>query len=227
MSQAFLRREEDLLREIKALTDQLAKAQEGLLPPESEQGLQTIQTERFLEGGEQETGQQQEQEAEMIEQTMEASRYALLEDELRLQIDAENDEVLKENLKWEKQIIHSTNNEFFKFGDTYKTFHTPTLPLPLLKLESAALEEKLKPECSEEELGGYAEIDLTQWRSPTLFKNQPSWRIRWFEKHPASINTYAQAPRELWINPVFCPCIRKHLWPQFLRFHNMRPSYLN
>ena len=153
--------------------------------------------------------------------------YTKLEDDLTLQMEASQDPILRENLEWEKRVIHSANREFFKYGDTYNYYHTPTLPLPLLKLESEALIGKLRPQCPEEEMGGYQDIDVKDWMLPQNMKNQPQWRRNWLRKHPTAINAYAAAPREIRVNPLFCPCIRRRSWNQFPRLQGIRPEYLN
>lgn len=153
--------------------------------------------------------------------------YLRLEQELKDKILQEIDPIAKENMEWELRILHSANMDFFQYGDAYRYFHTPTLPLPLLKLESEACAKKLRPDVLDDELGGWHEIDLNDWRRPEVMQNQPSWRISWFRKHPDTIVAYAQAPRDLRINPVFCPCIRRRSWPAFQSFNQMRPNYLN
>lgn len=142
-------------------------------------------------------------------------------------MEATQDPVLRANLEWEKRIIHSANCEFFQYGDSYNYYHTPTLPLPLLKLESKALIGKLRPQCTEEEMGRYKEIDVKDWKRPEHMEYQPKWRKNWLKKHPTTINSYAIAPREMRVNPLFCPCIQRRSWNQFQRTHNMRPEYVN
>ena len=177
------------------------------------------------QGGDEE--QERDEDEPLMERPMDPTSFSILEADLSIKIEEEQDPILKANMQWEKRIIHSANNQFFEYGDSYKYFHTPTLPLPLLKLESEACAIKLKPDCPEEETGGYAEVNVDEWRNPKTLQHQPNWRRNWFRKHPSTINAYAQAPRELRINPTFCPCIRKRSWPQFQRFLSTRPSYLN
>ena len=119
------------------------------------------------------------------------------------------DPIAKANMEWEHRIIHSANMKFFQYGDAYSYYHLPTLPLPLLKMESQAIAQKLKPTMLEEEIGGWAEIDLQAWRKPAVLAHQPKWRTSWFYKYPNNIIPYAQAPRDLWVTPVYCPCLRR------------------
>ena len=63
-------------------------------------------------------------------------------------------------MEWELQVIHSANMQFFQYGDAYNYYHLPTLPLPLLKMESQACAMKLKPNVPDEKLDGWADIDL-------------------------------------------------------------------
>ncbi len=161
------------------------------------------------------------------EQGAKIQEFLKLEQEIKDRIAQETEPIAKENMEWELRIIHSANTKFFAYGDTYSYFHTPTLPLPLLKLESEACAKKLRPDVLDDELGGWEEIDVQDWRRPAVMQNQPGWQISWFRKHPDTIVAYAQAPRDLRINPVFCPCIRRRNWPAFKRFNQMRPNYLN
>ena len=117
--------------------------------------------------------------------------------------------------------------KFFKYGDAYKYYHTPTLPLPLLKLESEALAVKLKPDCDEDKIGGYQEINIRDWKRPENLEHQPKWCLNWFWKHPHTINSYDLAPRGLRTNAVLCPCIRRRSWTQFAKIYSTRPTYLN
>ena len=86
---------------------------------------------------------------------MNTNAYLVLEDQLTIKMEEVTYPILKANLRWEKRILHSADMKLFEYGDAYKYYHTPTLPLPLLKLESKALAVKLKPECDEEKIGGY------------------------------------------------------------------------
>ena len=70
---------------------------------------------------------------------MDTNTYSILDDQFSIKMKEVTDPILKANMQWEQRILHSANIQFFKYGDAYKYFHTPTLPLPLLKLESEAL----------------------------------------------------------------------------------------
>ena len=136
------------------------------------------------------------------EEHLKVAEFRALEEELKDKIIQEMDPIAKANMEWEQRIIHSANMKFFEYGDAYQYFHLPTLALPLLKMESQAIALKLKPNVPEEEVGGWAEVDLAAWRNPVVLAHQPKWRVNWFCKHPNNIIPYAQAPRDLWINPV-------------------------
>ena len=115
---------------------------------------------------------------------MDTNTYSILEDQLSIKIEEKQDPILKANMPWEKRILHSANMKFFEYGDAYKYYHTPTLPLPLLKLESKAWAIELKPKCEEEKMGGYQEVDINNWKRPENLEHQPKWRLIWFRKHP-------------------------------------------
>lgn len=48
-----------------------------------------------------------------------------------------------------------------------------------------------------------------------------------FKKYPASRTFYAQAPRELRVDPVFCPWRRRQTWGDFKAFGGKTPHWLN
>ena len=50
--------------------------------------------------------------------------------------------------------------QFFQYGDAFSYYHLPTLPLPLLKMESQACARKLWLDVPDEEIGGWHDIDL-------------------------------------------------------------------
>ena len=111
------------------------------------------------------------------EEHLKVAEFQALEEELKAKISQEMDLVAKANMEWEQRIIHIANMKFFEYGDAYQYFHLPTLPLPLLKMESQAIALKLKPNVPEEEVGGWAEIDLAAWRNPAMLAHQPKWRV--------------------------------------------------
>ena len=101
-----------------------------------------------------------------------------LEEELKEKISQEIDPISKINMEWELRILHSANMDFFDYRDAYKYFHTPTLPLPLIYLESAACARKIWPDVLDDKLGGWHEVDVNDWRHPEVMKNQPNWQIQ-------------------------------------------------
>ena len=107
------------------------------------------------------------------EEHLKVAEFQALEEELKAKISQEMDPVAKANMEWEQRIIHSANMKFFEYGDAYQYFHLPTLPLPLLKMESQAIALKLKPNVPEEEVGGWADVDLAAWRNPAVLAHQP------------------------------------------------------
>ena len=121
----------------------------------------------------------------------------------------EVDLLAKANMEWKLRIIHSANMCFFQYGVAYSYYHLPTLPLPLLKMESQACAKKLRPQVPDKELGGWQDIDLIAWCKLSILAHQPKWRINWFCKHPATIIPYTQAPQDLQIDLVLCPCLRR------------------
>ena len=60
-----------------------------------------------------------------------------------------------------------------------------------------------------------------------MLAHQPKWRVSWFYKYPNNIIPYAQAPRDLRVNPIYCPCLRRRPWHIFANLQKTRPMYLN
>ena len=114
-----------------------------------------------------------------------------MEEDLKQKILQEVDPIAKANMEWELKIIHSPDMHFFQYWDAYNYYHLPTLPLPLLKMQSQACAMQLKPNVPKEELGGWDAIDLIAWCTPTVLAHKPKWRINWFCKHPINIIPYA------------------------------------
>lgn len=145
---------------IEILQEQLSRAPEAIpmqqLTEETQLSFDTLQ-------GEAEQEKELDEEP-LSEKGMDPTMYSVLEDDLKIKIESERDPILKANMQWEARIIHSVNNQLFEYGDSYKYYHMPTLPLALLKMESEACAQRIKPKCQEEEMGGYQEVDLCQWK---------------------------------------------------------------
>ena len=134
-----------------------------------------------------------------------------IEEELRDKIDVELDPLINECMLWELRILHSANITYLKHGDATADYHQPTLPLPLLKQEVIHSRKQFLPDIPQEEIGGYETITMEQWVNPMQLPNQPQWRLLWFRKYPNSKMYYMRAPRELRIDPTFCPVRRRRI----------------
>ena len=130
-------------------------------------------------------------------------------------------------MEWEQQILHCANIVFPKLGDATRLYNKPTLPYVLLKHETIKSRERLMPTCPKEEIGGYYPISLDNWRTKAVLENQPTWRITWFRKYSSAITIYAMAPRELRIDPIYCPVCRYRTWEDFERNSKNNPTWLN
>ena len=78
-----------------------------------------------------------------------------LKEELKAKLATKVNLIAKANMEWELHIIHSANMQFFQYGDAFSYYHLPTLPLPLLKMESQVCARKLQPNVLDEELVGW------------------------------------------------------------------------
>jgi len=131
--------------------------------------------------------------------------FTKMEHDLRDKIDEELEPLIQECMNWELKVLHSANISYLKRGDATGDYHQPTLPLPLLKQEVIHNKKQFLPRINDEERGGYEIITMEQWENPAELPNQPKWRINWFKNYPDSATTYMRAPREIRIDPNFCP----------------------
>lgn len=63
------------------------------------------------------------------------------------------------------------------------------------------------------QLGGYEEVNTERWQVASIMKNQPEWRKKCLAKYK-NIKEYAATPRELRIDPTFCPTPRRYSWEE-------------
>lgn len=57
-------------------------------------------------------------------------------------------------------------------------------------------------------------------------RNQPDWRKKFIAKY-RTIEDYAEVPRELRIDPCFCPVPRRYTWPTYKEKLRRNPNLLN
>lgn len=103
-----------------------------------------------------------------------------LEAELRQRIEEATDNVEKDCMEWERQILHFACITFLTPAALHASYHMPSLPYPLLKLEVQMLQRTLLPECPTNELGGYEQVPIRDSQVMDIEKNQPRWRQIWF-----------------------------------------------
>ena len=58
-------------------------------------------------------------------------------------------------------------------------------------------------------------------------KNHPVWRRNFFKKYPMSRMFYAQASRDLRVDPTFYPWRRRRTWGDFKAYGAKHPHWLN
>ena len=73
---------------------------------------------------------------------------------------------------------------------------------------------------------GYNEINLDRWKTKEVMKNQPPWRIKFIGTFK-TIESYAEAPRELRIDPTFWPTPRQFSWKDYEELLKDNPNALN
>ena len=93
--------------------------------------------------------------------------------------------------------------------------YCPHLPLLFLQAQTDMRKEGLKIECPEKARGGYKLITGKEYANPSLLKNQPRWRMDFFQKYPTTLDVYNNAPQHIRLDPTYCPFPRKRTWGQF------------
>lgn len=122
------------------------------------------------------------------------------EKELKEKMQQEVDAIVKECMHWESRIIHSACITYLTPEGIHADYHMPTLPYPLLKQEVQYMKKRFLQEFQPNELGGYANVPISDYQVADIEQNQPTWRITWMKK-----NTRNKLPQELRIDPTFYP----------------------
>ena len=150
------------------------------------------------------------------------------EQELLIRMGRESKRNVKECMRWERRILHSSALTLLTPEAIYEHYRTPTLPYPLLKLECQLLKKKLLPNCEMNELGGYADVPVSEHAVMDIERNQPRWRKTWLGRASVFKLHYVTAPQQLRIDPTFCPLRRRRDWETFDRLATgIRKTWLN
>ena len=112
----------------------------------------------------------EEQNVQEIEEVLDAEK------DLMDRLNSESRRNIRDCMKWEKRILHSSALTLLTPKSIYEHYNTPTLPYPLLKLECLLLKKKLLPNCPTNELGGYAGVPVEEHTVMDIETNQPRWR---------------------------------------------------
>ena len=59
-----------------------------------------------------------------------------------------------------------------------------------------------------------------------MLQNQPEWRVKFLRQHKM-IKEYVEAPRDLTIDPKFCPFPHHHRWDKYEKMVECNPNALN
>lgn len=164
-----------------------------------------------------------------IELPKDEALTVLSQDEIELAalIQENLEPIQKECMEWEQRVLHSCNLNFPNVDDATKSYNRLMIPYALIKHELIKMKERLTIDYPVEELGSYQPVSLDQWMSKANMQNQPTWRLGWFPKYPTSRTTYALAPRELRIDPLYCPVKRRRTWDEYQSRIKVYPSWLN
>ena len=125
-----------------------------------------------------------EEESSEEEQEEEGRRRApplsKAEKELRRRMAQSEDDIQKDCMEWERRILHSACITLLTPSAVRASYHLPTLPYPLLKLEVELLKQTLLPQCPLNEMGGYQQVPIKDYEVMDIERNQPKWRQTWF-----------------------------------------------
>ena len=131
-------------------------------------------------------------------------------------------------MEWERRILHSACITLLTPSAVRASYHLPTLPYPLLKLEVELLKQTLLPQCPLNEMGGYQQVPIKDYEVMDIEKNHPKWRQMWFTKNPMHKLHYVNAPQDLRIDPTFFPIQRRRDWDTYRRISTgERLNWLN
>ena len=86
------------------------------------------------------------------------------------------DDIQKDCMEWERRILHSACITLLTPAAVRASYHLPTLPYPLLKLEVELVKQTLLPQCPINELGGYQQVPNKDYEVIDIETNQPRWR---------------------------------------------------
>ena len=137
-------------------------------------------------------------------------------------------DVQKDCMEWERRILHSACITLLTPAALRASYHLPTLPYPLLKLEVKLLKQTLLPQCPINELGGYQQVPIKDYEVIDIETNQPRWRQTWFTRNPMHKLHYVNAPQDVRIDPTFCPIHRRRDWENYRQISTgARLNWLN
>ena len=101
-----------------------------------------------------------------------------------------------------------------------------TLSGPLLKAKTEFEWEEWEYENPEHTRAGY-KVDPNNLRSKEMLEGQPRWRLEWMRRTEGALRIYRDSPRNLRIDPTFCPCDRRYSWDEFAKIRARFPLALN
>ena len=73
--------------------------------------------------------------------------------------------------------------------------------------------------------GGYIRPAIMYEKS--LWENHPDWRVKWIKRHQGALKIYYELPRDMRIDPTYCPTERRYSWADFEKKLQHNPNLLN
>ena len=105
-------------------------------------------------------------------------------------------------------------------------------PKDFLQMDSARIRAKIEKDWADYEFqnpeptrAGYTQPKSMYDKS--LWENQMTWRTKWMKKHNGTLKTYYESPREMRIDPTYCPTERRYTWDQYEKMLENNPNLLN
>ena len=114
----------------------------------------------------------------------------------------------------------------YLFPDETDKMYMQEMSAPLIQMKTKARWEEWEANNPEMLRAGY-NADPAHLYSEAIMKDQLPWRKEWFKLHPETIKMYAESPRNLRIDPSYCPCERRYRWREYERLVERQPFLLN
>lgn len=125
--------------------------------------------------------------------------------------------------------MYNYEREVYELTKLIPQEHTPA---DILRLDSARLRAKIEKDWAEWELQYPEQVRSGYVKPPSradksLWEVQPGWRKDWMKKRAGTLQIYYDSPRDMRIDPTYCPTQRRYTWAEFEKLKERNPHVLN